>query len=141
MKDVFLESLLGYQLKRASAALFSDFRLRLDQTDFSPTLASVLILLKHNSNMNQSEVGNALGIKRANMVPLISKLEKKGWVNRVPIDGRSFKVEITESGLTLVESLQQKIIETEQSFKQLISCEEAEMLLKILPKLWQKEQD
>jgi len=62
--------------------MMSDLRERLAELDLSPTLASVLILLDESQELNQSDIGTILGVKRANMVPLVSTLEKRQLVAR-----------------------------------------------------------
>jgi len=135
MSVLFLESRLGYQLRRASASMMSDLRERLADLDLSPTLASVLVLLDESQDLNQSDIGMILGIKRANMVPLISTLEKRQLVARVPIDGRSFKVELTDEGSEMLEKLRSKLNATDDRFRSKLSKREADFLAEIMPKL------
>jgi len=135
MSILFLESRLGYQLRRASASMMSDLRERLAELDLSPTLASVLILLDESQELNQSDIGTILGVKRANMVPLVSTLEKRQLVARVPIDGRSFKVELTEEGSEMLDKLRSKLNATDDRFRSKLSKREADFLTEIMPKL------
>ena len=39
-----------------------------------------------------------LGIKRANMVPLISALATRGYIEKSPVDGRSLALSLTAQG-------------------------------------------
>lgn len=136
MNSKILESLLGYQLRRTSAAMYTDFRDRIEELDLSTTQALTLLLLTESDTLNQSEAGNLLGIKRANMVPLITKLEERGLVNRVPLDGRSFRLEITDNGKDIVDLINDKIQQTENGFREKLSPEAWDSLLQTLPKLW-----
>jgi DNA-binding MarR family transcriptional regulator len=87
-----LETLLSYQLRRASnASNASNERLnaRLEWAGLKPSEASVLIVLEANSHSKQSDIGRSLGIQSANMTPLIAGLEHRGLICRAAVDRRS----------------------------------------------------
>ena len=79
-----LGSPLGYQLRRVSVLMMADLGARLAPTGLRPTEVTVLLLIGANPGCQQGEVGEMLGIKRANMVPLIARLVKKGLVDARP---------------------------------------------------------
>jgi len=136
MQKFLITDQVGYQLRRASTVMMADLRDRLDKLDVSPTQASILLLLQDNPTLIQSEIGNTLGIKRANMVPLMNKLKAKGFVIRQSIDGRSYKFEITDLGYQTLEQIRQEISAHEQFYLQRFSQETIEMLRSELPKFW-----
>lgn len=84
-----LEERLGYQLRRASNAMMTELAGRLETLNLRIVEASVLVLIKANPAITQTEIGRSLGIQRANMVPLIAGLMERGLVNRQAADGRS----------------------------------------------------
>src|SRR5579875_568020 len=77
-----LSSLLGYQLRRASAAAMDELSRELATLGLRVSEASVLMLVGANPRMRSSEVGRELGIQRANMTPLVSGLEQRGLLQR-----------------------------------------------------------
>jgi DNA-binding MarR family transcriptional regulator len=93
-----LESHLGYQLRRTSALLMADLGTRLGPTGLRPTEVTVLLVIRANSGCPQGAVGDLLGIKPANMVPLIARLVKQGLVERTRADGRSHALSLTMAG-------------------------------------------
>ena len=93
-----LESHLGYQLRRASALLMADLGTRLAPTGLRPTEVAVLLVIRANKGCQQGAVGELLGIKPANMVPLIARLVKQGLVDRARADGRSHSLSLTPLG-------------------------------------------
>ena len=68
-------------------------------------LFGILSIIDANPGINQGNVGKALGIQRANMVPLLKRLEAAGYVRRErdPQDERALAVVLTEEGRALRE--------------------------------------
>lgn len=89
---------LGYLLRRASSVMMGGLGAALAQTGLRPVQATILIVLNANPDCSQSDIGRLLGIKRANMVPLIAGLIDKGYVRKSPMDGRSQALSLTQSG-------------------------------------------
>lgn len=102
-----MEAHLGYQLRRASALLMADLGTRLAPTGLRPTEAAVLLVIRANSGCQQGAIGELLGIKPANMVPLISRLMKQGLVDRTRADGRSHALSLTPAGRTRTATVNQ----------------------------------
>ena len=77
-----LPGLLGYTLRRAQLAVFQDFHRSLAPLALTPTQFGVLLVLRQNPGLRPSQVAGALGIKRANFVPLLAALESRGLAER-----------------------------------------------------------
>lgn len=97
-RDV-LSTLPGYALRRAANAMMSDFATRLGTADLRISDASVLQIIGERTDMTSSEIGKVLDIQRANMVPLVNRLEKAGLIARKPIDRKSSAIVLTSAGL------------------------------------------
>ena len=92
----------GYLLRRASASLIADLTERLEPLELRTSEASTLMLIKANSGVTPSQIGRALDIQRANMTPLIRRLEDRGLISRQPVNGRSQGLTLTPDGETLM---------------------------------------
>lgn len=90
---------LGYALRRASAAMMADLGAQLAGIALRPVEATILILVGANPGCIQSDIGRVLGIKRANMVPLIATLATRGLILKSPVDGRSLALTLTTQGV------------------------------------------
>jgi DNA-binding MarR family transcriptional regulator len=88
----------GYSLRRASNAMMAELGQRLAAQGLRMADASVLMLIEANPKITASAVGRVLDIQRANMVPLLKKLEDAGLVERAPIDGKSQGLSLTAAG-------------------------------------------
>ena len=106
-RDV-LSNLPGYALRRAANAMMSDLATRLSEADLRISDASVLMIIGKRTDMTSSEIGKVLDIQRANMVPLLNRLEQAGFIMRKPIDRKSSAIILTEPGterLTIAHSI------------------------------------
>ncbi|HEY8579750.1 MAG TPA: MarR family transcriptional regulator [Beijerinckiaceae bacterium] len=93
-----LATFLGYALRRAQLAVFEDFRRSVGMLGMRPAQFSVLVTIDASPGLKQTEVAAALGIQRANFVAMVNELERRGWIERRPLDRRSLALHLTEAG-------------------------------------------
>jgi len=93
-----LSDLPGYALRRAAQTMMAELSSRLTEVNLRISDASVLLLLAERSDMTSTEIGAMLDIQRANMVPLLSRLESAGLIRREPIDRKSQAIVLTSAG-------------------------------------------
>ena len=86
----------------------------LAQAQLKPSTASVLLFLSEMPNSSQSTIGAALGIKSANMTPIIALLESQQLCSRQALDGRTFGIRLTRSGEKLASQVREIIEAHEQ---------------------------
>jgi DNA-binding MarR family transcriptional regulator len=97
------DAMLGYHLRRASVIAMADLTQALAPLGLTPTTASILFIIGANAGLNQSEIGRTLGLLRANMVPLMASLFKRGLVLRTQVDGRSQALRLSAAGENLTQ--------------------------------------
>ena len=99
-----LPNQLGYALRRAQMAVFADFHQEFAPLDLRPAQFSVLLVIRHTPGVRPSQAAEALGIKRANFVPLISGLEGRCLLERRPArdDRRARALHLTPGGEALL---------------------------------------
>jgi DNA-binding MarR family transcriptional regulator len=102
-----LDHRLGYVLRRAQVAVFQDFFQAMGALDVSPAQYSALVVIERNPGLTQTQVADALGIKKANFVAMIKELERRGLARReaMPHDRRSFALHLTDKGEALARKL------------------------------------
>ncbi len=93
-----LSTLPGFLLRRAASAMMAELAERLAVLDLRVSDATVLLLLGERGAMTSSEIGKALEIKSANMVPLLNRLAAVSAIERRPIDRKSQAIVLTASG-------------------------------------------
>ena len=123
---------LGYHLRRISAASMASLALSLNELGIRPSEATVILFVEATPGVRQSLIGKHLGIRRANMAPLIADLESKGLCRKKALDGRSSGIQLTKSGISCATKIKQKIQKNEErSFGQL-SAKDYKALLKLV---------
>jgi DNA-binding MarR family transcriptional regulator len=102
-----LNARLGYGLRRAQIAIFADFFRAFAAVDIRPVQYSILTIIEQNPGLFQTQVADALGIKKTNFVAMIVALEKRGLVKRVPLehDRRSYGLYLTDQGAAFMPDL------------------------------------
>lgn len=93
-----LNDMLGFAIRRAATAMTADLTPHLSELKLRMTDAHVLILILHNKGITQSEIGRSLAMASANIAPIIGRLDQRGLIIRIPVDGRSHGLELTEKG-------------------------------------------
>ncbi len=93
-----LQDLPGYSLRRAAAAMMAELSARLEPLGLRFADVSALLLVEANPAITASQLGRMLDIQRANMVPLVARLEAADLLLRQPIDGKSHGLRLTEVG-------------------------------------------
>lgn len=128
-----LESRLGYQLRRASAVMMADLSRELADLDLRPAEVTALLVVAENPDCSQTEVGQALAIKRANMVPIVSRLMERGLVVRRRIDGRSHALTLTDVGRQTAAEAVARIDRHEARFTNVLGSGDVGALFRCLP--------
>jgi DNA-binding MarR family transcriptional regulator len=101
-----LPELIGYVLRRAQLAVFQDFFAAFAPFDIRPAQFSVLTIIERNPGLTQSQVAEALGIKRTNFVGMLDELEKRSLAERRQArDKRSYALYLTADGAALMRKL------------------------------------
>lgn len=134
--DDFLKRLPGYNLRRASTVILSELTDGLSELDLRPSDASMLITIDDHPRVTPSELGRILGIQRANMVPMVVRLEDRGEIVRIKRDGRSFGLELTQKGSELCNRAKAILLKYEENFLKRVPPEHREHLLPALRALW-----
>ena len=88
----------GYALRRAANATAAELSARLAKVELRQSDASLLMLVAANPGATSSALGRELGIERANMVPLLKRLEEAKLIEREAIDGKSQGLRLTAEG-------------------------------------------
>lgn len=108
----------GYALRRAANTTAAELAGRLTDLGLRQSDVSALILIGENPGVTASAIGRALDIQRANMVPLLKRMEDARLIERAPIDRKSRGLALTDHGKTrlaearaVVERFERELIE------------------------------
>jgi DNA-binding MarR family transcriptional regulator len=131
-----LLGLPGYVLRRASTAALADLNQRLAPLGLRHADVALLLLIDKRPGMTQSEAGRILDIQRANMVPFVSRLRRRGLIERRQVDGRSHALGLTGSGRALLAKARTVVDGYERDLLNRVPKELRPTVLPILFALW-----
>ncbi|MDB5662174.1 MAG: transcriptional regulator, MarR family [Sphingomonas bacterium] len=105
LKAAGLADRLGFQLRMAQAAVWSDLVAALQPFGLRPSHYSALLIVRATPGCRQQDIGEALGIQRPNVVAMIDGMERRGILKREvnPSDRRSYALSLTQEGQVLLE--------------------------------------
>jgi len=135
MKDPLLR-LSGYVLRRASVAALAELNEGLAPLGLRHTAAAMLMLIESRPGITQSEAGRVLDIQRANMVPFIARLEKRGVIRRRQVDGRSQALDLTGRGRMLLARARRVVEAHEAALLERVPEPLRPLVLPVLTALW-----
>ena len=126
----------GYALRRAANATAAELSARLAALDLRQSDASLLMLVASNPGATSSALGRALGVERANMVPLLKRLDEAGLIGREAIDGKSQGLRLTPAGLRRLAEARKIIEAFEAELLARVPAEHRDHLLPALNAIW-----
>src|SRR5687768_13610746 len=134
----FLETLLGYNARRAALSVIEVFLERMAPYRLRPVDFSVLSLVVHNPGITSRQLCTALGILPPNLVHLVGALEKRGLIERKPHprDGRATGLHPTAAGRKLMREAEQTAAGLEQEVAGRLTAGEHKTLLRLLRKVY-----
>ena len=132
-----IDGLVGYRLRLATNAMMSDLMTSLEPTALRPVLFAILAVVRNNPGIIQTVLGNALGIQRANLVPLLNELGDRDLLERrvAPHDKRAYALHLTPAGSRLLDETLIRIAEHEARFFGVLTERERAALTSSLIKL------
>lgn len=134
----YLETLLGYNARRASLTIISRFIERMADFDLRPVDFSVLSLIGHNPGITARELCNALNILPPNIVGFLKAFEKRDLIERAPhpTDGRAMGLTLTNKGRKLMQEAEVAALESDTSVAHQLSATEQKTLMRLLQKIY-----
>ncbi len=133
-----LETLVGYNARRAWLIVSGFFAERMAPYGLKQIDFSVLSLLAHNPGATSRQLCNALDILPPNLVSLVATLDSRGLIERRPHphDGRAVGLHLTPAGETLIREAEQAVMQLEADASAKLSARERETLIKLLQKIY-----
>jgi DNA-binding MarR family transcriptional regulator len=134
----FLESLIGYNARRAALAVIEQFLQHMAVHELRPVSFSVLSLINHNPGITSSHLCATLGILPPNLVGLLKPLVKRSLIERRPHphDGRAMALHLTATGQRMMTQAERTATELELQATAKLSPSERKNLLQLLKKVY-----
>ena len=134
----YLETLLGYNARRAALVIIELFLKRMAVYDLTPVDFSVLSLITHNAGISSRQLCSALNILPPNLVGMINSLEKRELIVREPhpSDGRIVGLHLSNAGSQLMKDAEQTAKELENEAASKLTATERKTLMRLLQKIY-----
>lgn len=132
-----LPDYLGFNLRRAQAAMFVDFARVTGDLDLTPGQFSLLMLLAANPGISQIGLSRAFGLDKSTVSPSIDRLEKRGLVerNRTPNDRRFYALHLTPAGRDLLMRATERVERQEDRMASALTPDERRVLIDMLQRV------
>jgi len=98
----------------------------------------MLFVIDANPGISQSEVGRILGVKRANMAPMVATLMRRGLIEREPVDGRLQALRLSCEGESMHAKARACVETHEERVFGSLSRGERNQMIAVLASLWSK---
>jgi len=130
VSDAGLRAFLGYTIKRTDNVILSNIAAVLKPLDLRVVTFSALVLVGDNPGLRQSQLADALGIERPNLVVIVDELEGRGLIrrDRVPTDRRAYALTVTAVGKSLCEAASAAVRTREDALLDGISAAERKQI-------------
>jgi DNA-binding MarR family transcriptional regulator len=134
----YLETLIGYNARRAALTIIEVFLQRMSVYDLRPVDFSVLSLITHNPGVSSRQLCTALNILPPNLVGMINALEKRELILRKPhpSDGRVVGLHLTDVGSQLMQNAEKTAKELEVDAAAKLTASERKTLMRLLQKIY-----
>ena len=134
-----VETLLGYNARRAALAVIDVFLQRMAPYKVRPVDFSVASMIVHNPGITSRQLCSTLGILPPNLVGMINALEKRGLIDKRahPSDGRANGLHASAEGIALLQQAQAAALALEDEVASNLTASERKTLLRLLKKVYQ----
>ena len=134
----YLQTLLGYNARRASLVIIEQFVQGMAEFDLRPVDFSVLSVVFHNPGITSRQLCAALAILPPNLVGLVKALAQRGLIERRPHpqDGRAQGLHTTPAGQELMARAEARASEIEGQAAHRLSPEEQQQLIGLLQRIY-----
>ena len=134
-----VETLLGYNARRAALAVIDVFLQRMAPYKLRPVDFSVASLIVHNPGITSRQLCSTLGILPPNLVGMINTLEKRGLIGKRahPSDGRANGLHATDEGIALLRQAEVAALALEDEVASNLTASERKTLSRLLKKVYQ----
>ncbi len=137
----YLETLLGYNARRAALTIIALFLRRMAPFDLRPVDFSVLSVIAHNPGVTSRQICAALDILPPNLVGMVKALHKRGLIERQPhpTDRRAQGLHLTLAGQRLHIQAQKTATELEKEATHSLTAAELQTLSALLRKVYRRQ--
>lgn len=134
----FLDSLVGYNARRATLVIVDAFLRNMAVYGLRPVDFSVLSLIGHNPGITSRQLCATLNLQPPNLVGMVNQLQARELILRRPHphDGRAMGLHLTPAGKKMMKQAEVTAFELEEAATARLSAAERKTLMQLLRKIY-----
>ncbi len=135
----FLETLIGYNARRAALSIIGVFLERMAVYGVRPVDFSVLSLIRHNPGITSRQLCAALGLLPPNLVLMLNQLEARQLLEKRPhpTDGRAVALHLSATGHALMDEAETTASQLERDATAHMTDHQRSTLMRLLKLVYQ----
>lgn len=136
----YLQTLLGYNARRAALTIIGLFVPRMAEFGLRPVDFSILSVIGHNPGITSKQLCGVLDLLPPNLVGKINALEQRGLLERHshPSDGRALGLHLTTAGQAMMKQAEKSAFELEAEAANRLTATERQTLNSLLRKVYDR---
>ncbi len=134
----YLETLIGYNCRRAAVSVIGLFLERMAVYGLKPVDFSVLSLILHNPGITSRQLCTALDLLPPSLVNTVNNFENRGLISRRqnPLDKRAIGLELTRLGHTFMAEAEQAVSQLEIDASSRLTSAQRRTLISLLQRIY-----
>ena len=134
----YVETLLGYNARRAALTLVANFMQGVAEFDLRPVDFSILSVIGHSPGVTSRQLCQLLNVLPPNMVVLLRQLDRRGLIERHPhpTDGRALGLSLSPAGQDLLAQAEAAATQADLRGSARLSAAERKTLARLLQKIY-----
>jgi DNA-binding MarR family transcriptional regulator len=135
----YLQTLVGYNARRAALAVISTFLERMAPFGVRPVDFSVLSVIRHNPGVTSRQLCASLGLLPPNLVTLLNQFEKRNLIVRRPHphDGRAVALSLSAQGEAMMAEAEAEASALELDVTVNLTDKQRQTLMQLLRKVYE----
>lgn len=131
------DNVVAYHLRRAQEASFAAFVRRVGDDHIWPGWYSLLMIIRDNPGINQTELSQATGRDKSTLTASLRELDKAGMVVRLRDEGdrRNFRIYLSENGENYLGELDAHAKNHDREIDRIVGNDKRDLFLSILKEL------
>ncbi len=134
----YLETLIGYNCRRAAVSVIGLFLERMAVYGLKPVDFSVLSLILHNPGITSRQLCTALDLLPPSLVNTINNFENRGLISRRqnPLDKRAIGLELTPQGHAFMAEAEKTVSQLEIDASNRLTSAQRRTLISLLQRIY-----
>lgn len=130
-----LKNSIGFKINQTANKINNKFNNILQDYKIAPEQRATLEIIKFEKDVNQTKIANILAKDKTTISRTLATLEKKGFIQKEPIDRRTNLIKLTILGEEILNKSQESVQKFREDLFLNLEKEEVNKLIELLEKV------